>query len=185
MLILPVTVFQHQPHVLFRYIPGQLMPVVDAVVGDLLSIFFVGFGPSDGVVAVVADQHGIDHGNIKTGVVKHPGHRQIIIACGLHHDACFSRQRPEGVCQVLQIFFIVADFKYLHHHFTAWAHDRNGTFAFGNINANGIHFDSSYMFRYLGAEKRCNKRRANSLKNGHESTKKGEVTRSPLIAASV
>lgn len=50
LLILPVCGFQHEPYVIFRDVPGQRQPMVEAIVGQLDRIFPVNLGPLQTVV---------------------------------------------------------------------------------------------------------------------------------------
>ena len=68
--------------------------MVKAVVGQFDCVLLVGLYPPQIVVPVAMYQHGIYHGDVKTGIVKEAGNRQMVVPCSLHHYAGFALQAP-------------------------------------------------------------------------------------------
>ncbi len=53
----------------------------------------------------------IDGGNIKVFIVEHPGHRRMVISCGLHNHTRLTAQAFEPPCQHTQFTVGVTYFK--------------------------------------------------------------------------
>ena len=116
--------------------------MVKAVIGQLDRVFLVCLGSPQAVIPVAMHQHGIYNGNVKPGIIKEAGHRQVVVPCGLHHHAGVAIQVPQPSGQLAQLSIDVPDLKGQDHHLSQRPHDGNHALALGNVNAYTVHVHS-------------------------------------------